>query len=76
MAVDCDGDAPLAFRLERLGGSLTCFGEEEFWEFTGDPDIAGPSFVVLSPAQWVGGGSFVLRPVPEFTANISISVTP
>jgi hypothetical protein len=73
-ALDCDGDEPLAFSIER--STADCTDEEEFWEFTGAHDRAGPAIVRLSPAQWRRGGSFTSRPVPEFTANISVSVAP
>jgi hypothetical protein len=75
--IDCDHDLPLASEVSRFGGRLDCNGEEEayIW-FAGDHDFAGPAVIQLAPAAWLRGGSFVSRPVPEFTATITISVAP
>lgn len=74
-AIDCDGDTPLLMTVTRFGGALDCYGEEEFWELSGDHDVAGPSVIQLRPAGWLRGSSFgPARPLVEFTPTISIVV--
>ena len=75
-AIDCDGDVGLNTYIQRFGGQLTCGGQEEIFETSGDHDVAGPAVVQLSPAQWLPGGSFTSRPLLEFTATVSIMVAP
>jgi hypothetical protein len=62
---DCDQDAPLGREVTRFGGSLDCNDQEEFWEFSGNHDLAGPVVIQLSPALWLRGGSFVSRTGPS-----------